>query len=257
MVGDSVEDIETANAAGTASALIAGELPQHHTPGWHSFSRHPPLAGCFSFNQPRCASYPLAAGGGNETSAAAAAPPPLGAVPTFSVDSLPQLQQRLAQRDTALGWGAGGGTTPSLSSSDSDGDELGLPSMAGAPPQGLDFLIFALTVLNAAKCSFPRIDGARFGTPPDDHPGDRVLHLACGNGALTKLLFSSGLQARGLGGARRSIMWQGLTSSLLRLPASCAIAAVIATPPHLHISTSCISLADPPHTYLPATTPCR
>ncbi len=48
--------------------------------------------------------------------------------------------------------------------------------------------------LQAARCSFPRIDGARFGVPPDTHPGDRVLHLACGNGALTKLLFSSGLQ---------------------------------------------------------------
>lgn len=35
---------------------------------------------------------------------------------------------------------------------------------------------------------------ARFGTPPDAHPGSRVLHLACGNGALTKLLFAAGLQ---------------------------------------------------------------
>lgn len=46
----------------------------------------------------------------------------------------------------------------------------------------------------AASCSFPRIDSARFGVPPNSHPGDRVLHLGCGDGALTKLLFARGLQ---------------------------------------------------------------
>lgn len=55
--------------------------------------------------------------GGNETSAASAAPPPLGAVPTFTVDSLAHLQQRLAECNTALGWGAYGDRTLSLSSS--------------------------------------------------------------------------------------------------------------------------------------------
>ncbi len=166
---------------------------------------------------------PLAAGGGNETSAAAAAPPPLGAVPTFSVDSLAQLQQRLAQRDTALGWGAPGNPGSILSSSDgssssSDEGELGLASMAGAPPLGLDFLIFALTVLEAATCSFPRIDSSRFGSPPDRHPGDRVLHLACGNGALTKLLFSSGLQASWDGGVVGSCSAQRVRIGFLPVP---------------------------------------
>ncbi|KAL4425887.1 hypothetical protein ABPG75_009903 [Micractinium tetrahymenae] len=165
MVGDSTEDIETANAAGTASCLIAG--------------------------------------GGNETSAAAAAaPPPRGAVPTFTVDSLAHLQQRLEERDTALGWGAYGSATLSLSSDSEEGgdDASSIASLAGAPPEGLDFLdaLFALGAVQAARCSFPRIDVARFGVPPDTYPGDRVLHLACGNGALTKLLFSSGLQVIGV-----------------------------------------------------------
>lgn len=116
MVGDSLEDIETANAAGTASCMIAG--------------------------------------GGNETAAGAEAPaPPLGAVPTFTVDSLAQLQRRLAECNTALGWGAYGDRALSLSSSTFDEDDdddfdgtllSALPgtssSLAGAPPKGLDFL---------------------------------------------------------------------------------------------------------------------
>lgn len=84
------------------------------------------------------------AGGGNETSAlAVAAPVPLGAVPTFTVESLTELQQRLEARDTALGWGASGGaaslspTSSSFSSSESEGEG---DSWAGAPPAGLDFL---------------------------------------------------------------------------------------------------------------------
>jgi hypothetical protein len=142
MVGDSTEDVECGNAAGTATCLIAG--------------------------------------GGNETGAAAAPPP--GAVPTFAVESLHELQRRLIQRDTALGWGAGG--------ADSDSD-----AEPGAPPLGLDFLdaLFAAGAVEGAACSFPRIDAARFGVPGDAHPGSRVLHLQCGTGALTKLLFSAGL----------------------------------------------------------------
>jgi SAM-dependent methyltransferase len=59
----------------------------------------------------------------------------------------------------------------------------------------LEFLdwLFASGAVEAASCSFPRIDGSRFGTPPDQHPGSKVLHLQCGTGALTKLLFSAGL----------------------------------------------------------------
>lgn len=196
MVGDSLEDIETANAAGTASCLIAG--------------------------------------GGNETSSGPAPPPPLGAVPTFSVDSLAHLQQRLAQCNTALGWGAyGEQRTMSLSSGTWDEEDeeegslsallLGVPqlSTAGAPPAGLDFLaaLFDSGAVQAASCSFPRIDGARFGVPPDAHPGDRVLHLGCGDGALTKLLFARGVQ---VGGPRCPRGWalQGSCAGL-RCKAGC------------------------------------
>lgn len=86
------------------------------------------------------------AGGGNETAAGVAPPPPLGAVPTFSVDSLSQLQRRLAECNTALGWGAYGDRTLSLSSSTWDEDDeeavAGVFQLgpAGAPPEGLDFL---------------------------------------------------------------------------------------------------------------------
>ncbi len=42
-------------------------------------------------------------------------------------------------------------------------------------------------------------DGQRFGLPPDEHPGDRVLHFGCGDAGLTKLLASSGLDVSGGG----------------------------------------------------------
>ena len=158
MVGDSTEDVECGNAAGTATCLIAG--------------------------------------GGNETSGEAAAPPP-GAVPTFAVQTLHELLERLQKRDTALGWSS----VSSDESSESEADVSPLSSLdfdadaPGAPPPGLEFLdwLYYSGAVQAAGCSFPRIDGSRFGTPGDDHPGSKILHLQCGNGALTKLLFSAGL----------------------------------------------------------------
>lgn len=119
MVGDSSDDIEAACAAGTASCLIAG--------------------------------------GGSETSADAVAPPMLGGVATFTVDSLPHLQQRLVARDTQLGWGARSSTSSGSSCSDDDsGSGPSALSMAGAPPAGLDFLdaLFALGVVQVGP---PRV----------------------------------------------------------------------------------------------------
>lgn len=166
MVGDSAEDIETGNAAGTATCMIAG--------------------------------------GGNEVGGAALAPPQAGAVPTFTIKDLMELQSRLEARDTALGWGACGSGTLAMSDLESDDDYEALSSMRsgrmpGAPPPGLDFLDWLLMNgdLTAARCSFPRIDGSRLGIPPDTHPGDKILHIDCGSGALTKLLFSSGFQVVG------------------------------------------------------------
>lgn len=174
MVGDSGEDIETANAAGTASCLIAG--------GQGGGRRRRARKGCMRSpaglvvprgGSPRqglpsnpCGRQALTrspkphAGGGNETAAAAAAPPPLGAVPTFAVDSLAELQRRLEQRDTALGWGSQG--SGSLSTASSDSDDGG---MAGAPPEGLEFLDSLLSggSLNVSRCS-RQGGGARKGS---------------------------------------------------------------------------------------------
>jgi len=202
MVGDSTEDVECGNAAGTATSLISG--------------------------------------GGSEVIEGEAPLPPPGAVPTFSVESLHALLVRLSRRDTALGWGAYSTGTVSIGDDDEDGigdinhlnegytaDDKDMSSSSagsdndrnilsatsltnstsslssmdvdaaspGAPPPGLEFLdwLFASGAVEAASCSFPRLDGSRFGTPPDQHPGSKVLHLQCGNGALTKLLFSAGL----------------------------------------------------------------
>lgn len=111
-------------------------------------------------------------GGGNETSAAAAAaPPPRGAVPTFTVDSLAHLQRRLEARDTSLGWGAYGSATLALSSSDSEdasgGD--GVASLAGAPPEGLDFLdaLFSLGAVQASAARARRAGGGRAAGLPE------------------------------------------------------------------------------------------
>jgi HAD superfamily hydrolase (TIGR01549 family) len=173
MVGDSTEDIETGNAAGTATCFVAG--------------------------------------GGNEVGGGPPPPPPPGAVPTFTVGGLGELAARLAARDTGLGWGAYApvdglpssfsDSSDSLSDSDS-GAAAAAPrgyesdgSEPGAPAPGLPFLdfLFASGAVSPAACSFPRLDGARRGVPPDAHPGSKVLHLLCGDGGLTKLLFASGL----------------------------------------------------------------
>ncbi len=179
MVGDSTEDIETANAAGTASCLIAGGYYRYfmcmHRPctlctralsaGRPGAGRQAQACGCargeasdwealIHATRPSPAVLFPPPGGGNETSAAAAAaPPPRGAVPTFTVDSLAHLQRRLEARDTALGWGASGSGTLSLSSSDSeDASGDGAASLAGAPPEGLDFLdaLFGLGAVQAS-----------------------------------------------------------------------------------------------------------
>ena len=163
MVGDSTEDVECGNAAGTATCLIAG--------------------------------------GGNETthnqqteSTVGRSHPP-GAVPTFEVSSLEELMDRLERRDTSRGCGS-----DSIGSHESTGP--------GSPAQGLDFMdwLFNVDALEAAACSFPRIDAAHSSQIPDDqHPGSKVLHIECGNGALTKHLFSSGLFVVGVDSDHNSV----------------------------------------------------
>jgi HAD superfamily hydrolase (TIGR01549 family) len=199
MVGDSLEDIETGNAAGTATCLIAGG-------GNEVQVKTPPIGGSITTNT-------------NISNAAAPSLSP-GAVPTFSVDTLTELYNRLISRDTALGWGYYHSEgSISLSSTDSDNDtdnkyttSSDISLMPGGPPLGLDWLdwLFTSGSVQGASCSFPRIDGARFGTPPDIHPGDKVVHLGCGVGALTKLLFSSGLHVVGAGEDSEALIRRGL-----------------------------------------------
>ena len=149
MVGDSTEDVECGNAAGTATCLITG--------------------------------------GGNEITAdGEKAQPPRGTVPSFQVDSLYELQQRLEKRDTKLGWNE-------LSIDDRTLD-------AGAPFQGLEFFnfLFESSAVHPPSCSFPRLRSTILETPVDNlHPGDRILHLGCGDGSLTKMLFSAGFNCVG------------------------------------------------------------
>ncbi|GLC58380.1 hypothetical protein PLESTB_001352600 [Pleodorina starrii] len=154
MVGDSFEDVECGNASGAASCLVAG--------------------------------------GGNEKPGTVVQPPP-GAVATFSVGGLSELAERLAvagergpqAAGVALGWPA------RLAAGE-------VIAAEGAPAPGLDYLdwLAACGALHCAPCSFPRMGRAAGGLASCDAAewGDRVLHVFCGAGALTKLLASQGLQ---------------------------------------------------------------
>lgn len=183
MVGDSHEDVECGNAAGTASCLIAG--------------------------------------GGNEVGAASAGPPP-GAVPTITVDGLLELNQILLEtkpadssaeasedggfsddetegeklRDALLGWRArvAGGEDPLTVAA-----ALMDPTQPGAPAPGMDFVdyLIDMSALCVASASFPRMGAAAGGLQTCPVGGHTVLHLECGGGALTKMLASKGMAVCG------------------------------------------------------------
>lgn len=140
------------------------------------------------------------AGGGNEKPGANIAPP-AGAVPSFSVQDLSELASRLKAAADA----------PQASSSSESPDSakgavvLGWPARlaagdavlsAGAPPAGLDFLIYLQDqgALNAANASFPNMGAAAGGLATCARRGDRVLHVFCGGGGLTKLMASQGMK---------------------------------------------------------------
>jgi len=152
MVGDSIEDVECGNAAGTATCHIQG--------------------------------------GGNEVGAAAAALP-VGAIPTFSVASLTDLRRRLEAGDV------------------SDGQEN-----AGLPPKGLDFLdaIFDECAILTGSCSFWRLATFGGGLIPVGKPGERVLHLCCGDGGMTKLLASQGVTVMGVDTNVDAMLKRGLSA---------------------------------------------
>ena len=166
MVGDSTEDVECGNAAGTASCFITG--------------------------------------GGNEITTGDKVRPPVGTIPSFSVDSLYELRDRLERRDTPLGWEEVSDEerfSYALSMSDSEEDEdFQVALDAGAPFAGLGFFnyIFESGAIPPPSCSFPRLRSTILKTQVQHvHPGDCVLHLSCGDGGLTKMLFSAGLHVCG------------------------------------------------------------
>lgn len=78
---------------------------------------------------------------------------------------------------------------------------VGLPVVrAGAPPPGLSFLQWAVDVggLRPAPVSLPRIATATRGLPLlPNHPVFKVLHVGCGDGGLTRMIASQGLQVLG------------------------------------------------------------
>ncbi|KAI8468343.1 MAG: HAD-like domain-containing protein [Monoraphidium minutum] len=169
MVGDSLEDVECGNAAGTATCLIAG--------------------------------------GGNEVGATNAAPPP-GAVATITVHSLQELNEILLRTRQAgdstddedaplLGWRAraAGAEDPAAVAAELAAD----PLQPGAPAPGLDFAdyLIGMNALCIATTSFPRMGAAAGGLQACPVGGHSVLHLQCGGGALTKMLASKGLRVCG------------------------------------------------------------
>ena len=118
----------------------------------------------------------LIAGGGNEPFAMGSD----GFVPTISVTSLHELAARLRP------------------ATDADAALLAPPPLL---PPGISFLEFLLDqrVVNGASCSYPSmgyaVGGGLVGCADVD---ERVLHIDCGDGFLTKCLHSHGIRAVGV-----------------------------------------------------------
>lgn len=106
------------------------------------------------------------------------------------------------------GGGLAGGVTPTYTASSLDdlaralrgGAQLHPPA---ALPHGLPFLqaLLAAGVLRPSPVSYPRIGAAGRGfarCPPGGAPAPNLLHIDCGDGALTKTLHSHGIAARGV-----------------------------------------------------------
>jgi hypothetical protein len=155
MVGDSFEDVEVGNAAGTATCLVAG--------------------------------------GGNEKPGVKVVTP-AGAVPTFIVSGLDQLSQMLKERDDALklGWPARQAAGDNVGE---EGDlittirlhlmqaltEISLTVRfcrkhwsVGAPAPGLEFLDWCISVgaIRMGGASFPRMGRFAGGLATSDIAGE-------------------------------------------------------------------------------------
>ena len=179
MTSCSFEDVECGNAAGTATCLIAG--------------------------------------GGNEAPGSNLGPP-AGAIPTITVTKLPELEEILQKTAPGAAGAASDGIASSSSSQNQQQeheekyrhllgwplrvseDEVLDPAAPGAPAPGLDFVDFLTEqgALQMASCSFPKMGEAAGGLQACPIGGERVLHLGCGDGALSKMLASKGLQVVGV-----------------------------------------------------------
>eukprot|EP00798_Chlamydomonas_sp_ICE-L_P030726 gene30726-35761_t len=106
--------------------------------------------------------------------------PPAGAVATFNVNSLDELRERLE----AGAAGEGNWENPL---------KLGWPALLAF----LDWLN-EVGALCPGGCSFPVMGRAAGGLATTAEHGDRVLHLACSAGGLTKMMASQGSQVIGM-----------------------------------------------------------
>jgi len=172
MVGDSTEDVECGNAAGTATCLIEG--------------------------------------GGNEVSSVRPPPGAIPTFSVTGLPDLldrlergdvaPGLGRPQQPREFQVGF-TWDDLAPGVSVSQSvDGGALPDSGLAGAPPPGVDFLedLYARRLLVTADSSFPRMGNAAGGMQGSRALGDRVLHIGAGSGALTKLMASQGMQCVGI-----------------------------------------------------------
>ncbi|GAB4824051.1 hypothetical protein N2152v2_011097 [Parachlorella kessleri] len=190
MVGDSTEDVETGNAAGTATCLIAGggnEVVQATPPAAPATSASPINIVSSSTGSSSSSSSGGCAGEPEVPIPAPVVTPilPPGAVPSFTVHSLWELLERLQAADTPLGWRT---TLRSYSSSDEDegsgaGGSVGWGNWAGsAGPQQQQqqevVVVAAGTVAEVSAASHP---AARPGAPP---PGIDFLDFLFTSGAV-------------------------------------------------------------------------
>jgi hypothetical protein len=117
-----------------------------------------------------------------------------------------------------LGW-----SLRSSSESGSDDDEAASlwldPTAPGSPAAGLDFVDWLVEAgaLCTASTSFPRMGAAAGGLQACAlGGGHRVLHVGFGDGALTKMLASKGLQV-GVGSTAGACLWRALHSFSLQV----------------------------------------
>jgi SAM-dependent methyltransferase len=149
-------------------------------------------------------------------------------MPTITVTNLPELQDILQRTAPHAAAEAAASTSSTARSPQQEHEEkykhlLGWPlrvakgevldaAAPGAPAPGLDFVDFLVEqgALQMATCSFPKMGEAAGGLQACLVGGEKVLHLGCGDGALSKMLASKGLQVVGVDGCVAAAEKRGL-----------------------------------------------